>query len=140
MTGSVPSPSHPLMTSTDWTASPIGPPTRWPTSLRNVVDVMFGMPAPAFIVWGPQETLLYNEPFRDHGRGVAGRSQRSTGRRRGAGAAQTLQPELKVLFITGHAENAALNHGHIGPGMALLTKPFAISELARRVERMLGQS
>jgi signal transduction histidine kinase/CheY-like chemotaxis protein len=57
-----------------------------------------------------------------------------------ADAAQALRPELKVLFITGYAENAALNHGHVGPGMAVLTKPFAISELARRVERMLGRS
>ena len=57
-----------------------------------------------------------------------------------ADAAQALRPGLKILFITGYAENAALNHGHIGPGMAVLTKPFAISELARRVERMLGQT
>jgi PAS domain S-box-containing protein len=57
-----------------------------------------------------------------------------------ADAAQALRPQLKVLFITGYAENAALNHGHIGPGMAVLTKPFAISELARRVERMLERS
>jgi PAS domain S-box-containing protein len=57
-----------------------------------------------------------------------------------ADAAQALRPELKVMFITGYAENAALNHGHIGPGMAVLTKPFAVSELVRRVERMLGRT
>ncbi|MBL8270862.1 MAG: response regulator [Steroidobacter sp.] len=56
-----------------------------------------------------------------------------------ADAALLLRPELKVLFITGYAENAAFNHGHIGPGMELLTKPFAIDDLGRRVERMLRQ-
>jgi signal transduction histidine kinase len=54
-----------------------------------------------------------------------------------ADAALTLREDLKVLFITGYAENAAFNHGHIGPGMELLTKPFAIEDLGRRVERML---
>src|SRR4026208_111630 len=63
LTGSLPSPDA-LMASTDWTVSPIGPPAGWPASLRNVVDVMFGMPSPAFIIWGSQHTLLYNEPFR----------------------------------------------------------------------------
>jgi hypothetical protein len=52
------------MASTDWSTSPLGAPAEWPPSLRNVVDIMFGMPGPAFIVWGPQDTLLYNEPFR----------------------------------------------------------------------------
>ena len=55
-----------------------------------------------------------------------------------ADAARALRPELKVLFITGYAENAALHHGHIGPGMEVLTKPFAINDLASRVERLLG--
>jgi DNA-binding response OmpR family regulator len=30
--------------------------------------------------------------------------------------------------------------GHIGPGMELLTKPFAIDDLGRRVERMLRRN
>ncbi len=54
-----------------------------------------------------------------------------------ADAARTLRPGLKVLFITGYAENAVLNHGHIEPGMEVLTKPFAVADLAGRVERML---
>ncbi|WP_454886765.1 ATP-binding protein [Sphingomonas oryzagri] len=50
-----------------------------------------------------------------------------------ADAARDLRPDLPVLFITGYAENAVLNHGHIQPGMELLTKPFAIDDLVRRV-------
>ncbi|MBS0361859.1 MAG: response regulator, partial [Proteobacteria bacterium] len=54
-----------------------------------------------------------------------------------ADAARVRRPDLKVLFITGYAENAALNHGHIERGMEVLTKPFAVDDLIRRVERML---
>ena len=54
-----------------------------------------------------------------------------------ADAARALRPDLKVLFITGYAENAVLNHGHIQHGMEVLTKPFAVADLAGRVDRML---
>lgn len=54
-----------------------------------------------------------------------------------ADAARALRPNLKVLFITGYAENAVLNHGHIEHGMEVLTKPFAISDLTGRIDRML---
>lgn len=51
--------------------------------------------------------------------------------------ARELRPDLKVLFITGYAENAALNHGHIGPGTRVLTKPFSVTELTSRIESLL---
>ncbi|MEO6153226.1 MAG: ATP-binding protein [Croceibacterium sp.] len=54
-----------------------------------------------------------------------------------ADRARELRPGLKVLFITGYAENAALNHGHIGPGTRVLTKPFAVTELMERVDSLL---
>ena len=40
-------------------------------------------------------------------------------------AARTGRPDLKVLFITGFAENAAIGHGHLDPGMQFVTAAFA---------------
>ncbi len=54
-----------------------------------------------------------------------------------ADAARALRPDLKVLFITGYAENAAVGNGHLEPGMELLTKPFSMEALAIKVADML---
>ena len=54
-----------------------------------------------------------------------------------AEAARGLRADLRILFITGYAENAVLNHGHIEPGMEVLTKPFAVDDLRRRVATLL---
>lgn len=53
-----------------------------------------------------------------------------------ADAAREWRPTLKILFITGFAENAVLCHGHIERDMHILTKPFDISELARRIKQL----
>ena len=55
-----------------------------------------------------------------------------------ADAARVDRPDLKVLFITGYAENAILGHGHLAPGMAVLTKPFAVESMAARIRSMLA--
>ncbi|HUB85065.1 MAG TPA: PAS domain-containing protein [Rhizomicrobium sp.] len=54
-----------------------------------------------------------------------------------ADAARVLRPDLKVLFITGYAENAAVGNGHLDAGMEILAKPFAMSTLANKVREML---
>lgn len=54
-----------------------------------------------------------------------------------ADAARTLRPDLKVLFITGFAENAVLNHGHLDPGMHVMTKPFAREAMAQRIRDLI---
>ena len=54
-----------------------------------------------------------------------------------ADAARVTRPELKVLFITGYAENAVLGHGHLEPGMHVLTKPFAMEALASRISSLI---
>ncbi len=54
-----------------------------------------------------------------------------------ADAARAKRPDLHVLFITGFAENALLNNGQLEPGMAVLTKPFAIDALATRIRDLV---
>ena len=55
-----------------------------------------------------------------------------------ADAARAVRPGLRILFITGYAENAAVGKDHLEPGMEILTKPFDIAALARKVEGLLG--
>jgi DNA-binding response OmpR family regulator len=47
------------------------------------------------------------------------------------------RPDLKVLFITGYAENAVLNNGHLEPGMSVMTKPFPIEAMAARIKALI---
>ena len=54
-----------------------------------------------------------------------------------ADAARASRPDLKVLFITGYAENAVLSHGHLDPGMHVMTKPFAMDALAKRIRELI---
>ena len=55
-----------------------------------------------------------------------------------ADAARVHRPDLKILFITGYAENAVLNNGHLKPGMQVLTKPFVMETLASRISELIG--
>lgn len=56
-----------------------------------------------------------------------------------ADAARALRPQLKVLFITGYAENAVVGAGHLEPGMEVVTKPFATAALGARVRALLDR-
>lgn len=47
------------------------------------------------------------------------------------------RPSLKVLFITGYAAAAAARADFLAPGMEMITKPFAIDDLAQKVNEML---
>ncbi|MGF7154277.1 PAS domain S-box protein [Novosphingobium gossypii] len=47
--------------------------------------------------------------------------------------ARKSRPQLKVLFITGYARNAAVRSGFLDKGMDMLTKPFAMDELAMKI-------
>ncbi len=55
-----------------------------------------------------------------------------------ADAARQIRPGLKTLFITGYAETAVLSDGHLEPGMHVLTKPFSMEGLARRIKELIA--
>ena len=54
-----------------------------------------------------------------------------------ADAGRVVRPGLKVMFITGYAENAVVGNGHLEPGMAVLTKPFVMEALASRIKDLI---
>jgi CheY-like chemotaxis protein len=54
-----------------------------------------------------------------------------------ADAARVFRPELKVLFITGYAENAVVGNGHLERGMQIVTKPFVMDDLARKIREII---
>ncbi|EJM70129.1 putative protein with fused histidine kinase and response regulator receiver domain [Pseudomonas sp. GM50] len=49
------------------------------------------------------------------------------------------RPDLKVLFITGYAEHAAVRGGFLDPGMQMITKPFTFDLLTAKVREMIAQ-
>ena len=51
--------------------------------------------------------------------------------------ARQLRPGLKVLFITGYAEHAAVRAGFLEDGMEMITKPFAFDHLTTKVRAMI---
>ena len=54
-----------------------------------------------------------------------------------AEVARETRPDLRVLFITGYAQNAAVRGGFLDHGMGMMTKPFAIDALATKIQQML---
>jgi FixJ family two-component response regulator len=54
--------------------------------------------------------------------------------------AQTLRPELPVLYMTGYSRNAVVHHGRLDEGVDLLQKPVGQQALADRVRDMLDRA
>jgi PAS domain S-box-containing protein len=57
-----------------------------------------------------------------------------------ADAARRVRPKLRVLFITGYAENASIGNGRLAPGMHVMVKPFGMEMLASRIRAIIGGS
>lgn len=53
----------PLLRDLDWAATGVGDPSTWPQSLRAAASICLGAKYPIAIYWGPDLTLIYNEPW-----------------------------------------------------------------------------
>jgi signal transduction histidine kinase/CheY-like chemotaxis protein len=51
---------------------------------------------------------------------------------------QTIQPQLKVLFMSGYTENSIVHQGRLDDGVQLIGKPFNREQLARKVAEVLA--
>jgi hypothetical protein len=54
-----------------------------------------------------------------------------------ADAARLTRTDLKVLFITGYAENAVVGNGYLAPGMEVITKPFGMASLGAKIRSLI---
>jgi PAS domain S-box-containing protein len=53
-----------LMRAKDWSKSSLGPPEKWPQTLRTVVRLMLNTGHPMYIWWGEDGACLYNDAYR----------------------------------------------------------------------------
>ncbi|MGY1746255.1 SpoIIE family protein phosphatase [Blastococcus sp. SYSU D00695] len=52
------------MAERDWDDTPLGPPERWPVSLRNAVRIVLTSRFSMWAAWGPELTAFYNDAYR----------------------------------------------------------------------------
>ena len=62
-----------------------------------------------------------------------------TGRELAKGIAE-LRSNLRVLYTSGYAEDAIVEHGVLEPGLAFVAKPFTAQGLLQAVRRVLDAS
>ena len=53
-----------LVRAKDWSATPLGPASSWPQSLRTAVSILLNSRYPMFIFWGPGLIKIYNDSYR----------------------------------------------------------------------------
>ena len=72
-------------------------------------------------------TLLFTDVVMP---GISGRQLADNARRK--------IPNLKILYTTGYTQNAIVHNGVVDADAELLSKPFTIDQLARKVRKVLA--
>ncbi|MFZ5891132.1 MAG: PAS domain S-box protein [Myxococcota bacterium] len=54
-----------------------------------------------------------------------------------AGQLRALRPKLRVLFMSGHTDDAVIREGALEPGCAFVQKPFSSASLAHKLRALL---
>jgi signal transduction histidine kinase len=91
-----------LIRTHDWSASPLGPPERWPQSLRTIVALLLQSRFPMFVAWGQELGFLYNDPYAEI---LGGKHPRALGRRF-ADIWSEIWPEISPLIDAAMAGQA----------------------------------
>lgn len=92
----------------------------------TVEDAASGYAALRMMEAGTRFTLLFTDVVMP---GMSGRML--------AEAALRVQPDLRVIYTTGYTANAIVHNGMVDPGVELLTKPYSLEQLARKLQRVL---
>ena len=53
-----------LMRAIDWSKTPLGPVSGWPTTLRTTVGIMLASRFAMRVLWGPEYVMLHNDAYR----------------------------------------------------------------------------
>lgn len=53
-----------LMSTIDWSLTPLGPAAQWPQSLRTALSICLHSRFPMLLWWGPEMVMLYNDAYR----------------------------------------------------------------------------
>jgi len=103
-----------VIRSRDWSATSLGPPERWPRSLRNALHLLLAAPYPMSIAWGPELLLFHNDAYArllgaDGQPDVLGPSARElVDGAMHRGESSVVEDHLVCLFRNGYAEETYL--------------------------------
>lgn len=95
--------THDLIRTRDWSRSPLGPIESWSEALRLSVSLCLNSRFPLILWWGPELTMLYNDPYTEHLQSKHPSALGRPGKEVWSEIWQTIGPMLEGVFSSGKA-------------------------------------